>query len=103
MATITKAVAKARLGNVPEEKRFWSSDGRYLNNLEELRAALESMTDDTYLYHANENKSDFSKWVGEVIGDDKLAADLAKSATRLWAAKTVADRVKFLKSRAGVS
>jgi hypothetical protein len=39
--------------------------------------------------------------VDEVIGDDRLARDLKKSATRLWAAKCVADRIKFLKSKAG--
>lgn len=103
MAVITKQVAKARLSDVPEEKRFWVSDGRYLINLEELKAALEEMTDETFLAHSNEEKSDFSKWVGEVIGDDKLAADLKKSATRLWAAKVVSDRVKFLKSKAGTA
>ena len=103
MAAITKQVAKARLNSVPEEKRFWVSDGRYLNNLDELKDALENMTDETYLAHSNAEKSDFSKWVGEVIGDEKLAADLKKSATRPWAAKVVADRVKFLKSKAGVA
>jgi hypothetical protein len=102
MAAITKQVAKARLGNVPEEKRFWVNDGRYLNSLEELKAALDGMTDNTFLFHCNEEKSDFAKWVDEVIGDDKLAADLKQSATRLWAAKVVADRIKFLKSKAGV-
>ncbi len=102
MVAITKQVAKARLENVSEEKRFWCNDGRYLSSLEELKTALEEMTDETFLFHSNETKSDFSKWVREVIGDDKLAADLAKSATRLWAAKSVADRVKFLKGKAGI-
>jgi hypothetical protein len=101
MVTITKQVAKARLGNVAEEKRFWCNDGRYLSSLEELKTALDGMTDETYLFHSNETKSDFAKWVDEVIGDDKLAADLKKSATRLWAAKCVADRIKFLKNKAG--
>jgi hypothetical protein len=101
MVAITKQVAKARLGSVAEEKRFWCNDGRYLSSLEELKTALEEMTDDTYLFHSNEAKSDFAKWVDEVIGDDRLARDLKKSATRLWAAKCVADRIKFLKSKAG--
>jgi hypothetical protein len=102
MATITRQIAQDRLSDVPEEKRFWVNDGRYLSNLEELKTALDGMTDETYLYHANETKSDFAKWVDEVIGDAKLTADLKKSSTRLWAAKCVTDRVKFLKSKAGV-
>jgi hypothetical protein len=101
MVTITKQIAKERLANVAEEKRFWCNDGRYLSNMEELKTALESMTDENYLFHANETKSDFAKWVDEVIGDDKLAKDLKKSATRLWAAKAVTDRIKFLKAKAG--
>jgi hypothetical protein len=101
MATISKQVAKARLGDVSEEKRFWVNDGRYLGSLDELKAALDGMTDETFFFHVNKTKSDFSTWVGEVIGDEKLAADLKKSATRLWAAKCVADRIKFLKSKAG--
>jgi hypothetical protein len=101
MVAITKQVAKARLASVPEEKRFWCNDGRYLSNLEELKTALDGMTDETFLFHSNEAKSDFSKWVDEVIGDDRLARDLKESATRLWAAKSVGDRIKFLKSKAG--
>jgi hypothetical protein len=103
MVTITKQVAKARLSSVSEEKRFWCNDGRYLSNLEELKTALDGMTDETYLFHSNETKSDFAKWVDEVIGDDKLARDLKKSTTRLWAAKSVADRIKFLKGKAGAA
>lgn len=103
MAAITKQVAKARLADVSEEKRFWVNDGRYLSNLDGLKTALDEMTDETFLAHSNEEKSDFAKWVDEVIGDDKLAADLKKSATRLWAAKVVADRVKFLKTKAGAA
>ncbi len=101
MASITKAVARARLGNVPEEKLFYVNDGRYLHNLEELKGALETMTDETFAFHSNETKSDFSKWVREVVGDDKLADDLARSATRLWAAKSTADRIRFLRTKAG--
>jgi hypothetical protein len=101
MVTITKQDAQARLGNVSEAKRFWVADGRYLSNLEELKTALDGMTDETYTVHSNENKSDFSKWADEVIGDAKLAADLKKSATRLAAAKYVTARIKYLKSKAG--
>ena len=97
--TITKEMAEARLSNVPEEKRFWVSDGRYLSNLEELKSALEGMTDEVFSTHSNANKSDFAVWVDEVIGDDKLARDLKKSSTRGLAAKNVASRINFLKSK----
>ncbi len=103
MVVITKPNAKARLGNVPEEKRFWVVDGKYLSNLEELETVLEGMTDETFRVHSDENKSDFSKWVVEVIGDDKLASDLKKSVTRPGAVKCVAARIKFLKAKASAA
>jgi hypothetical protein len=102
MVTVSKAIAQARLGEVPDEKQFWCHDGRYLKNLEELGTALEQMTDDTFCYHSNELKTDFSNWVRDVIGDEKLARDLLTSANQAQAAKSVATRIKWLKTRAGI-
>jgi hypothetical protein len=102
MASVSKSAAKAKLGDVPEEKRFWCHDGRYLKNLEELGAALEQMAEETYRYHSNETKTDFSNWVRDVIGDEKLAKDLLNGTVPAQAAQSVADRVKWLKNRAGI-
>jgi hypothetical protein len=99
MVRITKSVAEERLGNVSQEKQFWCCDGRYLKNLQELEAALEKMTEETFRYHSNQTKSDFSNWVRDVIGDEKLSRDLQKSATREQAAKSVAERISWLKSK----
>jgi hypothetical protein len=99
MFRITKSVAEERLGNVSQEKQFWCHDGRYLKNLEELKVAVEQMTEETFRYHSNEAKSDFSNWVRDVIGDEKLSRDLQKSATQAQAAKSVAERVIWLRSK----
>jgi hypothetical protein len=96
MVKITKSVAEKRLGDVSQEKQFWCHDGRYLKNLQELEAALEQITEETFQYHVNETKSDFSNWVRDVIGDDKLARDLQKNTTRAQAAKSVAERIVLL-------
>jgi hypothetical protein len=96
MVRITKSVAEKRLGEVSQEKRFWCHDGRYLKNLQELEDALEQMTEETFRYHVNETKSDFSNWVRDVIGDEKLSRDLEKSATRAQSAKSVAARIVSL-------
>ena len=97
---ITKAIAGARLADVTQEKQFWCSDGRVLKNLPELKSALEQMSEETFRHHSSETRSDFSNWVRDVIGDDKLSRDLKKSKTQAQAAKAVADRVKWLESRA---
>lgn len=99
MVKMTRSVAEARLGDVPEEKRFWCLDGRYLRNLEELRSALEDMTEETFRFHSNEIKTDFSNWVKDVVGEDKLARDLVKCTTPAQAAKAVAERIQWLNSK----
>lgn len=103
MATLSKAAAQSRLNDVPEEKRFWCHDGRYLKNLEEMETALEQMDEDTFRYHSNETKTDFSNWVRDVIGDEKLARELLGCAGASQAAMSVSKRLAWLKSRAAAA
>jgi hypothetical protein len=67
--------------------------------MKELGEALTSMADETFAYHSNEEKKDFSNWVRDIIRDEKLARDLQKSLNRTQAAKRVAERVAFLSSK----
>ena len=99
MVKVTRAIAQGWLADVPQEKVFWCSDGRILKNLLELGDTLKQMSEETFCYHSNEAKSDFSNWVRDVIGDEKLAEDLKKSLTPAQAAKSVADRVAWLKGK----
>ena len=98
MARMTKTVAQRMLGDVPQDKRFWCSDGRVLKNLSDLEAAFKEMSEETFQYHSNEAKSDFSNWVRDVVEDEKLSKDLQKSTTRAAAAKSVASRIAWLRS-----
>lgn len=98
MVKITKTIARARLADVPQEKQFWCCDGSVLKSLTELKSALEQMSEETFCYHSNETKSDFSNWVKDVIGDELLCGDLSKSKTRTQAAKAVAERIVWLKN-----
>ena len=99
MAVISEEIAKRMLGDVPEDKQFYCSDGRVLKNLTELSAALAEMSEETYSYHSNATKTDFSNWIKDVIGDEKLARDLGKSVSRVRAAKAVSDRIVWLRSK----
>ncbi len=96
---ITKSTAERFLGDVPAEHVFWCRDGRTLKNLRELQEALITMSDDTFNYHSNDEKTDFSNWVRDVIGDEKLARDLERIPSRTLAAKIVEDRVNLLNSK----
>ena len=101
MAKILKKDAERLLANVPEEYVFRCYDGRTFRNMEELSQALKSMGDEGFTHHANAEKNDFRNWVKDVIKDEKLARDLAKSRDQLQAAKAVENRMSFLKSKLG--
>ncbi len=67
---------------------FWTTDGRVLADLHQLKIAFGSMGDDVFLHHVTGEKNDFAKWVEEVLNDDKCAIDLRKS-RKSSSAKTV--------------
>ena len=99
MVKNTREIARSRLADVPPEKQFWCSDGRVFKNLAELVAGLEQISEETFRYHSNETKNDFSKWVSDVIGDRQLSRDMQKIRSRAQAVLVVADRVAWLKSK----
>jgi hypothetical protein len=96
---ISKEEAKRRLENVPDDKRFWCHDGKLIKNLRELGKSLNDMSDETFHYHSGEERKDFSKWIRDVVGDDKLAKDLSKARSRTQASQAVAQRISFLESK----
>lgn len=91
-----KCDAQKFLTIVPEEYIFRCHDGRILKNMNELGEALATMADETFAYHSNSEKKDFSNWVRDVIGDDKLAKDLDNALDRIQAATIVSDRIGTL-------
>jgi hypothetical protein len=99
MAVIREEVALKLLGDVPEDKRFYCSDGKVLKNLGELSKALAEMSDETFKYHSNDIKADFSNWVKDVIDDEKLSLDLKKAGSRVRAGKVVSERIAWLRTK----
>ncbi|MFH1382293.1 MAG: hypothetical protein ABIH70_05305 [Chloroflexota bacterium] len=97
--TKSKQDAKKYLGTVPQEVTFWCIDGRIFKNIQELGEGLVTMSDETFAGHCNQEKCDFSNWVRDVIGDQKLARDLAKVKSKVEAAKAVSDRIATLNKR----
>jgi len=99
IAKINKEEAKRRLGDVPDDKRFWCHDGKIIKNIKELRKALNDMSDETFHYHLGGGRNDFSKWIREVVGDDKLAEALSKTKSRMQASQAVAEMISFLEHK----
>jgi hypothetical protein len=61
------------------------------------------MSGETFQYHVNDGRNDFSKWVEDVIRDYELSAGLKDSSTRSQAGKAVADRIGWLKRQVGTT
>ncbi len=99
MVRITKDIAEKRLADVPDDIFFRCCDGQILRNLRELANVLAGMDSEVFVYHVTEGKNDFSTWVRDVIGDEKLARDLKKSLSKDQAAKAVSSRIVFLESK----
>lgn len=100
MTIRNKEDAQRVLRSVPDVKRFYCHDGEILNNIYELKAALGRMHSPAYRHHVTDEKNDFARWVREVLGDDKLANDLAKCQEQKEAFQTVVDRIAWLQARA---
>jgi hypothetical protein len=96
---ISKQEAERRLGDVPDDKRFWFQDGKAIKNLKELRKALIDISDETFHHHLSEGRNDFSKWIREVVWDERLANELSKVRSRIQANQAVAKRISFLESK----
>ena len=99
MAETLKKEAKRLLADVPEEYVFRCCDGQILRNMKELGDALNTMTYETYIFHANKEKNDFTNWARDIIKDGGLAQDLQKAPNRAQAAKLVASRRATLSKR----
>jgi len=103
MARVRKEIRKEKLNkswldDVSEDKVFWCHDGRAVKNMDELAVALGEMSEDTFHYHANREKNDFSNWIRDVIGDARLARELAKIATKTTAARKVEMRLRSIEA-----
>jgi hypothetical protein len=102
MVKSTKKQVKAkkqpdkRLKKVPTEYVFWCRDGKVFTDLAELAEGLAAMSDETFAYHSNAEKQDFSNWIRDIIGDELLAAYLAQAADRMQACDYVAARITLL-------
>ena len=92
-----KEEAKRILCGVDGERCFWVNNGPVLRNLDELYAALSEMGKDTFSHHVSKDKNDFSAWIRDALGDQKLAQDLMKTSSKKGMATKVRQRVQHLK------
>ena len=98
---LTKDEAKKYLSDAAPEQCFWVNNGPIIKNLSELSDTLPQMNDEAFQHHVNNEKNDFSSWVRDVIGDQKLANELLSSKSKESAVKKIRSRLNSLKKKAG--
>lgn len=61
---------------IPAEKYFRLSNGGVIRNLNELVFVTDSMDDETFAEHVNQNRNDFYNWIIGVFNETTLAGKL---------------------------
>ena len=73
---------------------FYFHDGQTADSIQTLIKVLETLDEDTFKYHCNEDKNDFYNWLSTGLKDATSAATAIKSAkTR----KTMLNKLKQIK------
>jgi len=88
-----KKPAKKLLAKVPAEYVFWCHDGCIFADLYELAEGLKTMSDETFVYHSNLEKHDFSNWIRDIMEDGELADALAAAADRTEAVTCIIAKI----------
>jgi hypothetical protein len=89
----TKKSTKKMLAKVPTEYVFWCHDGSMFSDLYELAEGLKTMSDETFTYHSNLEKHDFSNWIRDIIGNSELADALMMVTSRPEAISCIVARI----------
>ncbi|MCF7910301.1 hypothetical protein K9L16_01360 [Candidatus Pacearchaeota archaeon] len=87
------------LSKVPENKRFFCSDGSIFSDIYELEKAIRKMDKEVFASHVNSDKNDFSNWIYDVIGDISLADNLRGSSDQKVIAKKIRTRINYIKKK----
>lgn len=91
---VVASKGKKALVHAESEQAFWTTDGRTLSNLLELRDALASMTDEVFAYHVSKERNDFADWIEHVLQDGELARAFRKSKKSNTAREVVVTRLR---------
>ena len=83
------------LRTVGDDVSFRFCTGHEARSLNEFHEHLARLDEEAFRHHANEERNDFSAWVHEVVGDERLARDL-KDATQEQALALLKARLTFL-------
>ncbi|MFH0978089.1 MAG: hypothetical protein V1837_02185 [Candidatus Woesearchaeota archaeon] len=93
-----KAINERILADCNPDVVFYACNGAVIRNIYELASTIESLQDDAFSYHVNQEKNDFANWVNDILGDGQLAKKLKGIKNRKKYAETIRKRIKELES-----
>ena len=82
-------VQRTPIAEAPPDQCFWVNFGPVVKNLQELRDALATMSDEQFAHHVGPGKNDFANWVDHVLGHTACAQALRRAKTKRGALKAV--------------
>ena len=68
---------------------FWLNGGSMIKDLNELKHALETMSNDQFSHHVDSERNDFANWVHNVLDDTELSGKLKRCKTRISTLRSV--------------
>ena len=74
---VLEETGKAGKEEIPPEKYFMLNDGTAIKSIEELAFMMDSISDEMFSFHVNEEKNDFACWIRDVFGNKDLADSLS--------------------------
>lgn len=82
-----------------EGEEFHLNEGGAIRNLDELKAALEQMSQEQFMHHVHDEENHFADWVENVIEDEKLANVLRNMDTAAQMAEMIKIREEGLQKK----
>lgn len=61
---------------------FFLADGKAINNLDELKAALREMPDHVFYQHVSPNRNDFATWIADSLKREEIALEVRKTTNK---------------------
>lgn len=90
-------VAGKLLGDVPSDKGFYLEGSGTISSIEGLYRALGEMDESQFSCYRNNEKNDFYNWIIQVVGDSRLANEVARAKTKSTTLKKIKQRMDSLK------
>lgn len=75
---LKKNILESILKKVTGDKRFFCNNGMIFSDIFEFQKGLSEMTRETFSFHSNSEKNDFSNWIEGIFKDKSLASRIKK-------------------------